>query len=189
MSDQQASVAGGEAVPVDRAARRREAVGAMRSAGSLRVRARRERDVREIVGWVPDPAALRLFSGSRLAWPLSASQLQSMADIPGMAPSVVVTSSGRLVGHFDLTLDGPVARLGRVIVNPALRGRGLAIVVVRLALAEAERLGADVVRLNVVSTNEPALRAYRRAGFTTGERMPGRADVTTMEHRLPGRSP
>lgn len=97
---------------------------------SLSIRVRAERDVDEIVGWVPDAAALYLFAGPRLTWPLTASQLQGMVAIEGLTPSVVVASSGELVGHFDLTVDGQVARLGRVIVNPALRGRGLAGVIV-----------------------------------------------------------
>lgn len=151
---------------------------------SLSIRVRNERDVDEIVGWVPDAAALYLFSGFRLTWPLTASQLQGMVAIEGLTPSVVVTSAGGLVGHFDLTVAGQVARLGRVIVNPALRGRGLAGVIVDLAVAEAQRFGAGVVRLTVISTNEPAVRAYRRAGFAPVEGDPERGDVTAMERSV-----
>lgn len=156
--------------------------------GSLSARGRDVRDVLEVIGWVPDPAALYLFSGSRLEWPLTASQLQDMGATEGLTPLVAVSSSGGLVGHFDLTIDGSVARLGRLIVNPALRGRGLAIRVVDLAIAEAQRFGVEVVRLNVISTNEPAVRAYRRAGFTVVEGASERADVTVMERRVAARS-
>lgn len=137
--------------------------------GALRVRGRSERDVAEIVSWVPDPAALYLFSGSRLTWPLTTSQLHDMEGLAGMHPSVVAASTGAVVAHFDLRLEGRLAHLGRVIVNPLLRGRGLAADVVALALAEARRLGADAVRLNVVRTNNPAIRAYERAGFAQVE--------------------
>lgn len=151
---------------------------------SLSIRVRNERDVDEIVGWIPDAAALYLFSGSRLTWPLTASQLQGMVAIEGLTPLVVVTSSGELVGHFDLTVAGQVARLGRVIVNPALRGRGLAGVIVDLAVAEASRFGACVVRLTVISTNEPAVRAYCRAGFAPVAGDPERGDVAAMERSV-----
>ena len=150
-------------------------------AAPLRVRARSDQDVHDVVGWVPDAGALYLFAGPSLTWPLTAQQLQ---DMTGVTPSVVVSSSDDLVGHFDLVLDGRTARLGRVMVNPALRGRGLAITVVNFALTEARRLGADVVLLNVISTNEPAIRTYQRAGFTAIEGVAARADVTTMERRL-----
>ena len=151
---------------------------------SLSIRLRDERDIQEIVGWVPDATALYLFTGPRLRWPLTASQLQGMLTIEGLTPSVAVTSSGELVGHFDLTVAGAVARLGRVIVNPALRGRGFGGVIVDFAVAEAQRLGADVLRLTVISTNEPAVRAYRRAGFTPVAGDSERRDVTVMERSV-----
>lgn len=157
----------------------------MRISDPLRVRARSDQDVHEVVRWVPDAAALYFFSGPRLTWPLTAQQLQGLTGATaGMTPSVVVSSAGELVGHFDLTLDESIARLGRLIVNPSLRGRGLAIPVVDLALIEAQRLGADVVRLNVISKNETAVRTYRRAGFVVVAGDADRADVTTMERRL-----
>lgn len=133
---------------------------------------------------MPDAAALYLFTGPRLRWPLTASRLQGMVTIEGLTPSVVVTSSGELVGHFDLTVTGPVARLGRVIVNPVLRGRGFAGVIGDLAVAEAHRLGAEVVRFAVINTNEPAVHAYRRAGFAPLAGDTGRRDVTVMERPI-----
>ncbi len=149
----------------------------------LRIRPRNDADVREVVGWVEDAAGLYLFSGSRLAWPLTADQLQSMATIEGLSAWAIVSSTGDLVAHFDLTIDGVVARLCRVIVNPALRGRGFATPVAGFAVREAQRLGAEVVRLNVISTNEPAIRAYRRAGFQAVPRDAGSADMTVMERQ------
>ena len=136
------------------------------------------------MGWIDDEAALYLFSGSRLAWPLTAEQLQSMSATEGLAASVVVTPTGDLVAHFDLTIDGGVARLGRVVVNPALRGRGLASAVVALACTEAQRLGAAVVRLNVITANEPAIRAYTRAGFVAVEGESSRPGVTVIERSV-----
>lgn len=147
----------------------------------LNTRPRSAQDVRDVVGWTHDEAALYLFSGSRLVWPLTVEQLQSMPAREGLAASVVVTPTGDLVAHFDLTMGGVVARLGRVVVNPALRGRGLASVVVALACAEAQRLGAAVVRFNVITANEPATRTYTHAGFVVVEGESSRPGVMTME--------
>ena len=147
----------------------------------LNVRARSEADAREVVGWVEHAQALYLFSGPRLTWPLTVEQLQGMLAIEGLAASVVVSRTGEVVAHFDLTIDGALARLGRVIVKPELRGRGLASRIVDLAVAQAQRLGAEVVQLNVITTNEPAIRAYRRAGFDALPGASSRANVTVME--------
>ena len=156
---------------------------------ALDVRARSEPDAYEVVGWVEDAQALYLFSGPRLTWPLTAEQLQDMLATEGLTAWVVVSRTGELVAHFDLTIDVTLARLGRVIVNPELRGRGLASRVVDLAVTQAQRLGAEVVRLNVITTNESAIRAYRRASFDV---LPGasiRADVTVMERQVTAASP
>lgn len=147
------------------------------------VRARCAADAREIVTWVEDARALYLFSGARLRWPLTAGQLQAMLAVEGLTASVVVSRAGDVVGHFDLTIDGEVARLGRVIVKPDLRGRGISPRIADLAVARARRLGAEVVRLNVIATNERAIRAYRRAGFTVVVGDADRADVIIMERQ------
>jgi RimJ/RimL family protein N-acetyltransferase len=122
-------------------------------------------DARRVAAWVLDEHALFKFTGPRLAWPLSPDQLMGMEQTDGLAAFIVERRPGVIVGHFDLTLAGHVARLGRVIIEPRLRGQGLAVPVVTLALEEARQIGATTVRLNVVANNIPAVRAYRRAGF------------------------
>ncbi|MGB4780335.1 GNAT family N-acetyltransferase [Microbacterium sp.] len=147
----------------------------------LTVRAREDRDLERIVSWVPDAGALSLFSGTRLSWPLTGIQLRDLTVGSDLAAFVVVEASGALVGHFDLGIAGELGRLGRVIVDPALRGQGLAGRIVNLAVAEAARLGAERVRLNVISDNLPALRAYRRAGFLAQPPDHDRTGITVME--------
>lgn len=156
---------------------------------ALDVRARSEPDAYEVAGWVEDARALYLFSSPRLTWPLTAEQLQDMLATEGLTAWVVVSRTGDLVAHFDLTIDGALARLGRVIVRPELRGRGLASRIANLAVEQAQLLGAEAVRLNVVTTNEPAIRAYRRANFDVRPGASSRADVTVMEWQVTAASP
>jgi ribosomal protein S18 acetylase RimI-like enzyme len=86
-------------------------------------------------------------------------------------------------GHFDLTIDGDIARIGRVIIDPTHRGHGLARTLVTLAVEQARSLGASELRLNVIAGNEPAIRTYLRAGFTELPR-PDRPDVRAMSLAL-----
>ncbi len=153
----------------------------VRDATEWILRPREDRDLEKIVGWIPDAEALRLFSGTRLSWPLTVRQLQDVTAEGALAPYGVVAASGELVGHFDLRREDSVAWLGRVIVDPALRGQGLGGGVVELAVEEAHRLGAHRIRLNVISSNVPALRTYRRAGFLAQPPDDARTDVTVME--------
>lgn len=161
----------------------------MQSEAELTLRTREERDLAQVVSWVPDADALFLFSGSRLSWPLTANQLREVTAASGLVPYVVIALSGELVGHFDLCVVDGVARLGRVILDPTLRGRGCSRTVIDFALAEAQRLGAERVRLNVIASNTPAIRAYRRAGFRARPADRDRPDVIIMERTAAGSAP
>src|SRR5690606_7635237 len=89
--------------------------------------------------WIVDAADLYLFTGPRLTWPLQPSDLQDMARTPGLTAWVVFdnsTSSG-IAGHFDLTLEDGSARLARVIIDPAMRGRGVSHTLVVVAEEKA----------------------------------------------------
>lgn len=76
-------------------------------------------------------------------------------------------NNGTPVGHFDLTQHGDTFRLGRVIIDPAQRGQGLAATLVALAVAKAQSLGACRITLNVIAGNTSAIRRYERIGFRT----------------------
>lgn len=59
---------------------------------------------------------------------------------------LVKDRDGGALGHFDLTIQGQVARIGRILINPACRGRGLAHVLIGLAIEKGEgtwRYGAE----------------------------------------------
>lgn len=134
----------------------------------ISIRQRKNADLDTIVGWVPDAAALYLFTGPRLTWPLSTEQLSEMETEQNLSAWVGASSrNGRLVGHFDLTQHGETFRIGRVIIDPAQRGQGLAATLVALAVAKGQALGASRITLNVIAGNLPAIRTYERIGFRT----------------------
>ncbi len=77
-------------------------------------------------------------------------------------------AQGLMVAHAQFALDWRhgVARLARVGVNPACRGRGLAVPFLRLILARVFAVpGFERVELNVYSFNAAAIRTYERLGF------------------------
>ncbi|MEV7561390.1 GNAT family N-acetyltransferase [Streptomyces sp. NPDC089795] len=71
------------------------------------------------------------------------------------------------VGHGELWFDAEEdeIELARIIVAPAVRGRGLGRVPVRRLLAQALGAGLHDVFLRVHPDNGTALRRYRSAGF------------------------
>lgn len=142
-------------------------------------------DYARLVTWVPDAAALYLFAGPSLTWPPTVGQFEELTQRPGLS-GWMLADDERLPawGHFDLTIQGHSARLGRVIIDPRYRGRGLGHTLTRAAIEKARNLQASEVRLAVVRDNQPAMKAYLRAGFTRIED-PQRPQFTALAYQIP----
>jgi predicted GNAT family N-acyltransferase len=80
---------------------------------------------------------------------------------PG-ALHVVAVDDGRLVGTCRLLFDDGVARLGRMAVEPALRGKGIGAAILEAAERESRSAGARKIRLHAQTA---ARSVYERAGF------------------------
>ena len=148
-----------------------------------RLRSRTAADCEAIVNWIPDSAALYLFTGPRFDWPLDAAHLSAMEHDGYRAWTLVEGGADGAIGHVDLTVDGGIARIGRVLISPAHRGRGLAHVLVALVVDQAKSLGASELRLNVITRNHIAIRTYERAGFVA-QPQSERHDVSVMSLSL-----
>lgn len=136
------------------------------SQGMAKTRAPIADDYPRLLRWLPDAEALYLFAGPSIAWPPTLEQFEEIATRPGLTAWMVAEEHNQPAwGHFDLTLQERSARLGRVIIDPHSRGRGLGHTLICLALDEARHLGAEEVRLAVITGNTPAVNTYRRAGF------------------------
>ena len=80
----------------------------------------------------------------------------------GEALQVVAVSDGAVVGTCRLVLDGGTAKLGRMAVEPAARGRGIGAALLAAAEREARAAGADRIALHAQAH---ARELYARAGF------------------------
>lgn len=75
---------------------------------------------------------------------------------------VAADEGGRLLGVLFLSIYGPLAWIGNVVVATAARGRGVGARLVADALAAAREAGVETVRLHSVHRAESL---YERAGF------------------------
>lgn len=76
-----------------------------------------------------------------------------------------VELGGELVAYAVYGYDGDAFHLMNLAVLPHARRRGLGRLIMRDLLAEAERLGAPDVWLEVAVTNDAAIALYREYGF------------------------
>jgi tRNA (guanine37-N1)-methyltransferase len=98
--------------------------------------------------------------------------------------AIVVRSAGRLVGGARGRLDGDAWDIGRLMVAPDLRGRGLG----RWLLAYAESLAPPTTRRLSLFTGAASvsnLRMYHRAGYRRDRVQPGDPGVVRLSK--PGR--
>ena len=82
----------------------------------------------------------------------------------GEALHVVAVRNGALVGTCRVIVDDGLGRLGRMAVEPELRGRGLGTTVLEEAERVASAAGAKRMRLHA---QVAARSLYERAGYET----------------------
>ena len=82
----------------------------------------------------------------------------------GEARHVVAVRNGALVGTCRVIVDDGLGRLGRMAVEPELRGRGLGATVLEEAERVASAAGAKRMRLHA---QVAARSLYERAGYET----------------------
>lgn len=119
-----------------------------------------------LISWLRTPEELTLFTGPRLTWPLTTDQLDELRATAEFVPFTAVADDGSVVGHIELVLTGAdSARMARVLVDPAQRGRGLGEKLVRAVIAEAQERGIRSLTLFVFPDNTPAVTLYEKLGF------------------------
>jgi [ribosomal protein S18]-alanine N-acetyltransferase len=118
-----------------------------------------------VLGWVEsvEEAERWASAGSRVLEP---ALFRDWHDDPEVVPFVCLDGTVP-VGYGEIWEDRQAdeAELARILVDPALRGRGIGRRLTVLLGERARAAGFEDVWLRVVPGNEPALGAYRAAGF------------------------
>lgn len=161
-------------------------VGSTTAMPSLTLRPFEQDDFPFIFRSIATADELLQWAGPGFDWPLNERQLRNYRDKaindPERFRQLTAVDGDRVVGHVELMLEKnhDLAYIGRVLVAPDERGRGLGTAlmheVVRLAFDE---LGLHRISLNVFDFNAPAIRCYERVGFIQEGRLrePRRASI------------
>ncbi|WP_153003311.1 GNAT family N-acetyltransferase [Microbacterium testaceum] len=86
------------------------------------LRPRTNTDLPVIASWVPDAEALYAFAGPWMTWPFLPRDLDDLHKRPGATAWMLDTGEGEPVGHVQLTPADDALRIGRLIVDPTVRG-------------------------------------------------------------------
>jgi RimJ/RimL family protein N-acetyltransferase len=133
-----------------------------------------EEDIDPLLGWITSYEELLFWTASSFGYPLTREPIaQHLRDCAARGDRLVFkaveSDHGEAVGYVELGALDPrnrSARIGRVLIAPAARGRGLGGVMMRAALAYAfEVLQVHRAELGVFDANPRAAAFYERMGF------------------------
>lgn len=133
-----------------------------------------EADIDPLRGWIRSLEELLLWTASSFGFPLTRNHIarhlcDSAASGNRLIFKAVDSARGETVGHVELgALDSRnrSTRIGRVLIAPGARGRGLGVGMMRAALAHAfDVLQVHRTELGVFDVNPRAIACYERAGF------------------------
>ena len=141
----------------------------------MKLRPYEKTDSHVICSWIKDEAALYKWSANRIGhYPLLGDELNEEyfgREYPTpMHPMTMLDDEGKISGHILLRYSEPDdlshIRLGFVIVDSEKRGQGFGRKLLELAKEYAvKELGAKKISLGVFSSNPPAIKCYKAAGF------------------------
>ena len=123
-----------------------------------------------ILSWIKDKAAFRKWSADRYpTFPPKPEDMVAQYAADNIFPFTAIDDEGKVVGHIMLRYPDPsktVIRLGFVIVDNQIRGKGYGKQMLQLAIQKARNeLGAKKITLGVFDNNPPAFHCYEAVGF------------------------
>ena len=139
----------------------------------LRVRPYRNQDAKYIIGWTKDEEAFYKWSAGILGeYPITEERFMEATngrlDNDGYFPFVAIDDN-KTVGFFILRKPDPSRdelRVGFVIVDPTIRGKGYGKKMLQLGIKFAREIyGASKVSLGVFDNNPGAYYCYKAVGF------------------------
>ena len=127
-------------------------------------------DAPTILSWIKDKTAFRKWSADRYpVYPPKPEDMLAQYDYDTVFPYTAIDDKGNVVGHIMLRYPDPsksVIRLGFVIVDDQLRGKGYGKQMLQLAIQKAKQeYGAKKITLGVFNNNPSALHCYESVGF------------------------
>ena len=133
----------------------------------------KEDDAKEILSWIKDEREFRLWSADRYNnYPVLPSDINDnyleCQKTSNFYP-FTLEDAGKIIGHLILRNpkeDKEVVRLGFIIVDRSIRGKGYGKKLIKEAIKYAkEELGAKEINLGVFTSNESAYECYKSVGF------------------------
>ena len=123
--------------------------------------------LREMMAWFPSPESCTLWGGAEFRYPFTEATFVADSRCEELPTYSLVAEEDALLGFGQYYDRVGRCHLGRLVISPDHRGRGLGTrLIEKLIELGAPALRANECSLFVARTNPAAARLYERLGFT-----------------------
>ena len=127
-------------------------------------------DLESVASWITSARECKLWAGRRVQFPIDCKALPAAIQFSD-AVALSLVDGDCLVAFGQLIVkESRRGHLARLIVSPALRGKGFGEALVRALFERADAEGCGQISLNVDPSNMPATRLYAKLGFQDAAR-------------------
>lgn len=137
-----------------------------------------------IGAWLDSAGATQRWAGPGVQYPLGSDAFAQALQLQQRPGWVLLDANGHCLGFGQYWSTGPgTLHLGRIIVSPQVRGRGVGRVLVQALMAQALQSAAvERLTLRVYRDNVAAMALYRDLGFQPMEDA-STPELLFMQHR------
>lgn len=124
----------------------------------------------EIMTWFTNEIDFLSWSGPNFRYPYDLASFTEDLNLKSLASFSLVDEQNNIMafGQYYLRLDK--CHLGRLVVNPAFRGKGIAAQLIQQLIAKgADKLQVNSSSLFVYADNKQAVSAYEKFGFNVAK--------------------
>lgn len=133
---------------------------------SLALRPACPSDFLALAAWIQDASACLRWAGPNLPYPFAGGDLETLLAVEGRASYILADATAPVAFGQHWVLTPGRVHLGRILVAPEARGRGLGrILCQRLMAAAVQATGAQAITLRVYRDNAVAQALYTSLGF------------------------
>ncbi|MFC4701684.1 GNAT family N-acetyltransferase [Glaciecola siphonariae] len=122
-----------------------------------------------LLTWLPKGEAFVRWAGPSLDYPEDAASFEASLVVGNYQSYTLINASGdtpEILGFGQIQIWSSRAHLGRLIIAPQYRGRGLSYILVNLLIEKAAaQHNITSVSLFVYKDNLPAVTSYQNLGF------------------------
>ena len=135
------------------------------------IRTFKKEDAPIILRWIKNKTDLRKWSADRYRdYPATPDEMVQLYAPDNMTPLTAEDENGNVIAHIAIripdTTKPQAVRLGFIIVDDSLRGKGYGKELIRQTIDYARKnLNATSISLGVFKNNPPALHCYESVGF------------------------